>query len=386
MALTVAEQVAAAIHRGQRPLIAFRRESLDATAAAFALYLALQRLGKVVDAAADAYQPLGYDFLPDLPVASELEQLQQFIITVNLQDNELEQFSYDREGDNLRIYLTPRGGGLRPADVTAATGEFRYDLIVCVGCPDLASLGRLYRQHREFFQRTPIINLDHRADNEHFGQINAVDLTAAAAAEVVADLLPALAAPPAGSSPWDKMLATTLLFGLIAGTGGFRSGQVTAKTLRLASDLIAAGADRAGITRALYQSHSIPTLKLWGKTLTRLKSELDGALVWATVLETDFLETEATLDELPGLTGALLAALPAAEVAVMLAQEGATILVRLTSLRHWSALELSRPFAAAGDRQVATWEFQNRSLPDAEREVIAAVRHNLLELRGGAAG
>lgn len=385
MALTIPEQVAAAVHRSNHLLITFPQDyRLDAVASALAVAQTLHQQGKVFDVVADGYRSPAHDFLPSIHVAAELRELEQFIITVNLRAAGLEQLSYDLEGPTLSLYLTPRSGRLQTQDVSARTGEFRYDLIITVGAPDLAALGALYTHHREFFQRTPIINIDCLPSNEHFGHINVVDVTAAATAEVVADLLPALGAAGDSARQWDKKIATALLAGLIAATHSFRDGKVTAKTLGLASDLVAAGANRDGIIRALYQSQTLATLKLWGKTLTRLRGDPNGKLVWASVTEADFLEAEATLDELPGLTDALLAYLPTAEVVVLLAQEGATTTVRLTSLRNLHAGHLSRPFLTQGDRQVVTWRLVGRGLADAEREVIAAVRQNLEALQGDA--
>src|SRR3989338_6379550 len=384
MAFTVPEQVSAAVQRSRHLLITCPKVlPLDALASALALGVVLRQQGKIVDVVADDYVRPPYDFLPTLDVAKEVSSLQQFVIKVKLNEAKLEQFSYDLKGKELDIYCTTRGGTLKAEDVSAETGGFRYAFIITVGAPDLASMGVVFSHHREFFERTPTINIDHHAANEHYGQINAVDLTAAATAEVVYDLLPALrpSAPNAVTFTPDKSVATALLAGMIAATHSFRSNAVTAKTLRTASALVTAGANRESIIRSLYQSHSIAALKLWGRTLTRLRSDVSDKLVWAPVPESDFLEANATADDLPGLTDALLSTLPAAEVVVLLAQEGPDITIRVTSLRNLSALQLTRQFSVQGDRQVATWRIRGKNLPDAEREVIAAVKENLIELQ-----
>lgn len=381
MALTLPEQIAAAVQRSRNALITCPKEMpVDALASALALAVVLKAQGKVVDVAIDGYVKPPYGFLPEFPIAPNLQGLQQLTIKVKLEQSSLEQFSYDVKNGALNIYCTTRGGVLRPEDVSAQASAFRYDLIITTGAADLRSLGAIFSDHREFFERTPVINIDHQSSNEHYGQINLVDLTAAAIAEVVYDLLPVLQ-PNAQEPPAvDRGVATCLLAGLISATHSFRSQAATAKTLRIASALIAAGANRDGIVRSLFQSHSIAALRLWGRTLSRLHSDLDGKLVWAPVPETDFLEANATADDLPGLTDALLSTLPAAEIVVLLAQEGPNVTVRLTSLRNLNALQVSRQFSASGNRHLATWEMQNRSLLDAERDVIAGVKDSLREL------
>lgn len=381
MALTLPEQVAAAVQRSRHLLITFPNDQrLDALASALTLGTVLRQQGKVLDLVVDGFSAIPYDFLPKLHITAGIEGLQQFVIKVKLDGTKLEQFSYDLKDQELDIFCTTRGGALKPENVEAETGGFRYDLIITVGAPDLAALGKIYTDHREFFERTPIINIDHQPENEHYGQINAVDLTAAATAEVVYDLLPALRPAATPEPPLDRAVATALLSGMISTTHSFRSSKVTAKTLRIASTLVAAGANRDAVVRALYQSHSVSTLKLWGKTLSRLRSDVNGKLIWAPVPESDFLEANATADDLPGVTEALIATLPAAEIVVLLIQEGPDVAVKLASLRHHHALQLARQFPAHGDQRSATWKLPQRSLPDAEREVIAAVKENLQEL------
>lgn len=380
MALNVTEQVSATLQRSRTVLVTFPvHYALDALAAATALALALRQTGKVVDVVCDGFtpQPL-HHFLPPADIRPHIPALQQLLITVGLGGVAVEQFSYDIQGDRLTVFLTPKAGMILPSAVSAKASDFRYDLIVTVNAADLPSLGGIYANQREFFSRTTVINFDYQPANEHYGQINAVDLTAAAASEVVYDLLPTLPIP----LPPSRQLATALLAGIIDATKSFRSHRVTAKTLRIASALVEAGANREGIVRTLFQSHDLTTLKLWGRTLARLHASPDSRLVWAAVTQDDFLEAEATLDDLPGLTDQLLGYLPRTEVVILLAQESSTVTIRLTSLRNLHALHLSRPFPAQGDRRVATWRFENRGLADAEREVIAAVRQNLRELSG----
>lgn len=383
MALTLPEQISAAVRRSRHILITFPKIfTLDAVAAATAVALVLRQAGKVFDVVADGYPAAApFPFLPALEVRSGLAAIQQLLVTVRLGHAELEQFSYDVQGDQLTIYLTPKNGTLAADAVSAKPGEFRYDLILTLNAADLPALGSIFADQRELFERTPIINIDHQPGNEHYGQINAVDLTAAATTEIIYELIPALrATDPGGSAVIEREVATALLAGLIGGTKSFRDGRVTAKTLRTASALVEAGGNRDGIVKALYHSHSITALKLWGKTLARLQTDQNGKLVWASVPEADFLDAGATLEDLPGLTDALLSYLPAAEVAVLLAQRGGDVTVRLASLRNLSARELARPFDAPGDQRVVSWLIAGQNMPDAERQVIAAVRENLQTL------
>ncbi len=383
MALSLPEQITAAIIRSRHLLIAIPRHySVDAVASATAIALLLRQAGKVLDVVADGF-PLArpFPFLPQLDIHPELPAVQQLLVAVKLGGTELEQFSYDVRGDLLTIYLTPKSGTLLPDAVSVKPGAARYDLILTVNAADVESLGNIYARQRELFETTPIINIDCQASNEHYGQINAVELTAAATAEIVYDLTPALrSAGTLSGEPFSPDIATSLLAGLIDATGSFRTARATAKTLRIASTLVEAGGNRDGIVKALYQSHSITALNLWGRTLTRLKSDLNGKLVWATVPEADFLDAGATFNDLPGVTDALLRYLPTAEIVVLLAQVGPEVMVRLNSLRNIPASAVTQPYPADGDRHLATWHIKGQTLPEAERAVVASVRDNLQKL------
>jgi len=47
--------------------------------------------------------------------------------------------------------------------------------------------------------------------------------------------------------------------------------------------LIANGARRSEIVKNVFKTHSIPTLKLWGKILSNIKEDKDSKIVWSTI-------------------------------------------------------------------------------------------------------
>src|SRR3990167_3165337 len=284
MALTEAQQITEQIRKARQILIALPKDfSPDAIACALALYLILKKQDKLVDIVADSFSlPKNLKFLPKSEIITDkISSLQKFIIEVDLRQTEIDDLSYNLEGENLKIYLTPKSGALNQEKVNAKSSDYKYDLIITLDAPDLDSLGKIYYQFTEFFYNTTIINLDHHAENEHFGQINLTNLNAVATAEILYNLIDEI-----DKNLLDQEVATCLLTGLVAKT----------KTLKIASALLAAEADRDTIIKSLYRNRSLATLNLWGRVLARLKSDSNNRLIWSLLTEHDFVETQASQD------------------------------------------------------------------------------------------
>src|SRR5687768_17051424 len=160
-----------------------------------------------------------------------------------------------------------------------------YDLIVVGDCGDLARIGPVLARNAELFGRVPIVNIDHHVSNVGFGTVDWIDATAAATCEMDTLLMPALGVPLTAA---DGAIAAALIAGVVIDTANFQHPNVTPRTLRVAAELVAAGAPLADTARLLYRTKPNQQLKLFGVVLGRLELEQDGRLVWSAVYETDF--------------------------------------------------------------------------------------------------
>ena len=68
---------------------------------------------------------------------------------------------------------------------------------------------------------------------------------------------------------------------------------------------MAAGAPLSETARLLYRTKPNAQLKLFGVVLARLRDELDGRLVWASLYESDYEATGATVEDAEGLSDLL---------------------------------------------------------------------------------
>ena len=156
------------------------------------------------------------------------------------------------------------------ADRVRTAGQDPYDLLAVVDCAERKRAGAALPEGI-----TPDLNIDHHATNDHFARLNLIDTQAVATAAMLAERLPGWGLTISAE------VAAALLTGLITDTIGFRTPNVTPATLRLAADLMDAGADLAVLYQRALVRRSFPAARYWGAGLASLQQE--GGLVWASL-------------------------------------------------------------------------------------------------------
>jgi bifunctional oligoribonuclease and PAP phosphatase NrnA len=144
------------------------------------------------------------------------------------------------------------------------------DLLVTL---DVASPERLGSVRGHLDAGVPTIVVDHHASATPFGDVPLVAPTAAATAQVVAELLDRL------EVPLTQELATCLYVGLVTDTGRFSYASTDRDALELAGRLLDAGVDHAVLNQRLFETRSLGELRLLGRALERLTFVPDLALV-----------------------------------------------------------------------------------------------------------
>ena len=186
----------------------------DAIGSAFALYLALKKMGKTVFLHTDRVPSLmAYAVVPEAYGEGEPEH----VVTVDVGDKKLLQ-----EADRLRF------------------GD-RVDL-----------------------------NIDHHGTNVPFAKETYVDPSAAAAAEALYDIF------TCGGLEIDREIAARLYTGVATDTGCFKYSNVTPKTLRVTAALLETGIDAAGMNTLLFDTKSPAYLAFERAALNGLRLCFDG--------------------------------------------------------------------------------------------------------------
>jgi phosphoesterase RecJ-like protein len=176
---------------------------------------------------------------------------------------------------------------------------------------DCANESRLGRDYAELLERAPlIIDIDHHHDNTRFGTVNAIVPNASSTGEIMRDLLRLL------DVDLTPEIAEALYIALVTDTGRFQYTNTTPRALRLAAELVEAGANLQRVFKGVYESVEFAKLKLLARALEHAQVYDGGRLVISYLLRGDFLDvgavepySEGIIDYLRAVEGSDMAAL-----------------------------------------------------------------------------
>jgi bifunctional oligoribonuclease and PAP phosphatase NrnA len=195
------------------------------------------------------------------------------------------------------------------------------------------------------------INIDHHHDNTRFGDVNLVVADASSTSEILRDLFDELGVELTPD------IAEPLYIALVTDTGRFQYANTTPKALRLAADLVEAGADVHRIFQGVYESVQFAKLKLLARALDRAQVYEGGRIVVSYLLRTDFAEVGAAEPYSEGIID-YLRAVEGADMAVLIREppraDGPTRRVSLrASIDELDVSAIARKSGGGGHRQAA---------------------------------
>ena len=272
-------------------LVTHKQMDGDAIGSILALKEVLEKIDKKVEALVANSLPANLTYLNDYTTLKNRVDIQKdFIINLEIGDLKIDKLGYKKspDGKNLSIVITPNSGELKTSDISFSESGSKYDLVIILGSPDLESLGSIYNHYSQLFFETPTAQIDHHSFNENYAKINFVDMTASSTCEMLVSLIEAIESSNS-TKIFSESIATALLTGIINKTNSFQNLSTTPKSLTVAAQLVALGAEKDKIILNLFKSKPISTLKLWGRILNNLEEE--DNFVWAKVSQVDLEET-----------------------------------------------------------------------------------------------
>jgi phosphoesterase RecJ-like protein len=130
------------------------------------------------------------------------------------------------------------------------------------------------------------LNLDHHEDNPLYAEFNLVNPSAAASAEIVADLYADLGVPI------DTEAAEALYAGIRTDTGEFRFRNISPRAHEMVADLLRAGVVPAEVHERINRRGSVEQLNIVGISLANARRY--GEVLVSTVENSDYARTGAT--------------------------------------------------------------------------------------------
>jgi phosphoesterase RecJ-like protein len=249
-------------------------------------------------------------------------------------------------------------------DEVSRAPRLEPDVAVIVDAGDLSRIGSVAREQADWLSRARIVNIDHHVSNPGFGEAHLIEPSAAATCELVALLLPEL-----GVS-LDERLATVLMAGIVQDTHTFAHPNATPRTLRVAAELVEAGAPLSAINRAVYADKPFSTLALWGLMLAGIGQRCDGRIVHASMTLEMLNQAGADPTASEGFVD-LLASTKAADITVLFKQaDASTTRVSVRTTDRADAVAITGAFGGGGHARAAGCTLE-QPLDEARERVLA---------------
>jgi phosphoesterase RecJ-like protein len=243
---------------------------------------------------------------------------------------------------------------IQPADLAD------IEVLMILDTSAWAQLGPMSDFIRAFGGKKVIV--DHHVSEDDIGAEQFKNTRAEATGRLVVEAAEAL-----GVNLTPEM-AMPLFAAVATDTGWFRFASTSAGT-----KLMGAGANPAAIYAALYEQDTLGRMKLRGRILSRIESELDGRLAHTYVLKNDFKETGSLPSDTEDMVNFCLA-IKGTEVAVIFVeQQGGGFKI---SFRSRSAVDCSQlaEIYGGGGHKAAAGAFVQGPLVDVQSLVLGAVR------------
>ena len=275
-------------------------------------------------------------------------------------------------GKRAAVYL-PEGvpmlyAGLPGADAVLDTGAklpFEPKAALAI---DVSEFARLGAEGEKLFESCgQRAALDHHHTNPGFGQLYVLDGDAAAAGELVVELIEALGVA------LSRDMAACLFVAISTDCGQFNYSNTRPQTFRAAARCAEAGIDIAGITERLYRTRTLGRTRLLGLVLSGLEISPDGQMAWARLTEAMLREAGALREDNEGIVNYLLE-IKGVRFAALAEQRGAATKF---SLRSKAPLNVARDVAqplGGGGHDRAAGVTMDLPMEEALNKVLALAR------------
>jgi len=210
-----------------------------------------------------------------------------------------------------------------------------------------------------------VVNVDHHASNDRFGDLNWIDPTFSSSGEMVWELIKA-----AGVKP-DRNMATCIYTAIVTDTGRFSFSNTTIETHLNASELLQCGVKPADIHKALFRQKTPEHLKFTAEVLGRIRFTADGKVGWIVISQelcrtTGYVpgDTQEFIDQVKSIKGL--------RVAVLLKEtdEPGKVKVSWRTDPGVDGIAIASKWGGGGHPRASGATFRG-TIAEAEREIVA---------------
>lgn len=235
-----------------------------------------------------------------------------------------------------------------------------YDAVFVIECSDLERPGI------RGLDDAVTVNIDHHSTGDPFGTINWIDPTASAVGEMIYNLCKAI------GGRITKEIAECVYMALVTDTGSFHYSNTTDRTLKVASELIKAGAKPAEISGAVYNNYPWSRIELMRRVLDTVKRDETGKVAFMRQTLAMRQESDAIDGDNNGFVNIPLAARDVEAVIYMREIGSGSYRVSLRSKGDLNVAKIAERFGGGGHRNAAGLQIDG-DWNEKEAELVAVV-------------
>lgn len=217
------------------------------------------------------------------------------------------------------------------------------------------------------------MKIDHHGSGEPYAGVNLIQTDAAACGEIIYDVIRELEA--ISGAALTKSAATALFAAISSDTGCFKYSNVTAKTMRIAAELIEAGADNYDVNHRLFEVKTHAELAAKRLMLSDTEYHLDGR-VGILVISADFREKSGAGDDDIGGIVSEIREVEGVDLAITLKQDIKDLTKFKISMRSSLAVnasDLCAMFGGGGHARAAGGSIVAATTEEAKKAVLEKV-------------
>jgi len=240
-----------------------------------------------------------------------------------------------------------------------------FDCVAALDCGDALRLGR---EMDRLLTVHPFLVIDHHSGHKDFGDFRWVDSSRSATGEMVFDLATAMGA----EINFDA--AFCLYAAIVSDTGSFKYSSTTARTLRIAAELLGKGVEPAKVVGRLYDNFTPNRLALLKNVLDTLRLYGEDRLALIHVTREMYDKSGAVEEETENFIN-FPRSLATVRVAAFLKEAGdgrIAVSLRSKGSRH-DVAAVARGFGGGGHRNAAGFKLAGVSLDEAREKLLAAL-------------
>ncbi|MGH9342001.1 MAG: DHH family phosphoesterase [Acidobacteriota bacterium] len=219
--------------------------------------------------------------------------------------------------------------------------EAAYDGLFILECSGLSRTGIAG------LESYPVINIDHHPKAQLYGDLNWLDISAAAVGEMVFELVRAL------GIALTPEISTDLYVAILTDTGSFQFSNTTARTFKIAGELVSAGADPGKIAQAVYMNEPHSKVQLLGKILNTIQIHPSRKISWIHLTQQMLSQVGASQNETEGIVNYPLAMEGIEMVAFFREQPDGTYRISLRSKNEHDVGSVAENFGGGGHKNAA---------------------------------